>query len=137
MKKLRSLHLYLGCVFAPMLLFFALSGVWQTLGFGHSGVLAMLSTAHTDAPLKSGFTLSSLVLRVFIVVIAVGFICTTLLGILMALRQGGHRRTALCCLAVGILFPIVVMVISQCTGYHCLARECGQTASAVPVRYFV
>src|SRR5688572_28393334 len=32
MKKLRSLHLYLGCVFAPMLLFFAMSGIWQSLG---------------------------------------------------------------------------------------------------------
>jgi hypothetical protein len=46
MKKLRLLHLYLGCIFAPMLLFFAISGIWQTLGIGHSGLLAMLSTVH-------------------------------------------------------------------------------------------
>ena len=116
MKKLRSLHLYLGCVFAPMLLFFAISGVWQTLGLGHSGVLAMLSTAHTDASLKSGFTLSSFTLRVFIVIMAAGFIGTTVLGILMAVRQGGHRRTALCCLTIGVLFPIAVMVISRFAG---------------------
>lgn len=32
MKKLRSIHLYLGCIFAPLLLFFAVSGIWQVLG---------------------------------------------------------------------------------------------------------
>jgi len=32
MQKLRQIHLYLGCFFAPMILFFALSGVWQEFG---------------------------------------------------------------------------------------------------------
>ena len=30
MTRLRSLHLYLGCIFAPMLLLFAITGIWQT-----------------------------------------------------------------------------------------------------------
>jgi hypothetical protein len=34
MQKLRSVHLYLGCLFAPMLLFFAISGIWQTYILG-------------------------------------------------------------------------------------------------------
>jgi hypothetical protein len=113
MKKLRLLHLYLGCVFAPMLLFFAISGIWQTLGIGHSGVLAMLSTAHRVSRLKSGFTLSSGVLRGFVVVMALGFIVSTILGIIMALTQGTNRRKAFYCLAFGVLFPAAVMVISQ------------------------
>ena len=29
MKRLRQLHLYLGCVFAPVLIFFAVTGSWQ------------------------------------------------------------------------------------------------------------
>jgi hypothetical protein len=113
MKKLRLLHLYLGCVFAPMLLFFAVSGIWQTLGIGRSGVLAMLSTAHRVSRLKSGFTLSSGVLRWFTVLMAVGFIVSTILGIIMALTQGTNRRKAFYCLAFGVLFPTAVMVISQ------------------------
>jgi hypothetical protein len=115
MKKLRSLHLYLGCIFAPMLLFFAISGIWQTLGIGHSGWLAMLSTAHLGTRLKSGFSLSSTMLRWFIVLMALGFIVSTILGIIMALTQGMHRRTAFYCLGFGILFPLTVMVISVFT----------------------
>ena len=115
MKKFRSLHLYLGCVFAPMLLFFAISGIWQTLGIGHSGLLAMLSTAHMGMVLKSGFTLSSAILRWFIVLMAAGFIISTILGVVMALTQGTNRRTALYCLAFGVLFPLAVMVISVST----------------------
>lgn len=115
MRKLRSLHLYLGCIFAPMLLFFAVSGAWQTLGYGHSGLLAMLSTAHMGMRLKNGFTLSSTVLRWFIVLMAAGFVITTILGIVMALTQGTNRKTAFYCLAFGILFPLAVMVISAFT----------------------
>jgi len=115
MKQLRRLHLYLGCVFAPMLLFFAISGIWQTLGLGHSGALAMLSTAHLGTRLKSGFTLSSAVLRWFIVLMALGFIVSAILGIVMALTQGPNRKAAFYCLALGVVFPIVVMVVAVST----------------------
>src|SRR6478672_8450976 len=47
MQKLRSLHLYLGCLFAPLLLFFALSGIWQTLGW-NTPLLQKLSSLHTE-----------------------------------------------------------------------------------------
>ena len=115
MKQLRRLHLYLGCVFAPMLLFFAISGIWQTLGIGHSGALALLSTAHLGTRLKSGLTLSSTVLRWFIVVMALGFIVSAVLGIIMALTQGTNRKAAFYCLALGVLFPLAVMVIAVST----------------------
>jgi hypothetical protein len=112
MKKLRLLHLYLGCVFAPMLIFFAVSGIWQTLGIGHSGSLAMLSTAHVGRGLKNGVTLSSTALRLFIVLMAIGFVITTILGIVMALTQGSNRKTAFYCLTFGVLFPMIIMAIS-------------------------
>src|SRR5690242_15516039 len=98
MKKLRLLHLYLGCVFAPMLLFFTITGIWQTLGIRRAGVLGMLSTAHLSSQMKSGFTLSSPVLRGFIIAMALGFIVSTILGIVMALTQGTNRRKAFYCL---------------------------------------
>ena len=116
MKKLRSLHLYLGCIFAPMLLFFAISGIWQTLRIGfHSGLLTLLSTLHMGGGLKSGATLSSPIMRYYIVAMAGGFIVTTILGIVMALTQGGNRKTAFWCLAFGVVFPLAVIVISQLT----------------------
>jgi len=112
MKKLRILHVYLGCVFAPMLLFFAISGIWQTLGIGHSGLLAILSSAHLGSRLKNGFSLSSPPLRLFILLMGIGFIITTIIGIVMALTQGTHRKTAFYCLAFGVVFPLGVIVIS-------------------------
>ena len=95
-----------------MLLLFAISGIWQTLGFGHSGLAAMISTAHTGMELKNGFTLSSTVLRWFIVLMAAGFIITTILGIVMALTQGGNRKAAFYSLVLGVLFPAAVMTIT-------------------------
>src|SRR5689334_15816347 len=116
MKKLRSLHLYLGCVFAPLLLFFAASGIWQTYDPNysyHSKILGELSTIHRGGGMKSGVSFTSPVLRGFILLMAVGFIITTILGVIMALRQGGNRRTAVYCLIFGVLFPFAVIVISQ------------------------
>jgi hypothetical protein len=115
MKKLRLLHLYLGCIFAPLLLFFAASGIWQTYDPGyayHSKLLGLLSTIHKGGGFKSGATLSSQVLRGFIVLMALGFITTTILGIVMAMTQSANRRTAFWCLAFGVVFPLAVMVIS-------------------------
>lgn len=115
MQKLRSIHLYLGCLFAPMLLFFSVSGIWQTYApapaYQKSKVLAWLSTAHTAHALKTG-TLSSSLLRCLVIVMAVSFIVTTLLGIVMAVKFGKSRRAAMCCLTAGVVFPLAVMLIT-------------------------
>jgi len=67
MQKLRSMHLYLGCFFAPLLIFFALSGIWQTLSFHNwSRLLERLSTIHTSHGLKAGGCLSSPFLTLFL-----------------------------------------------------------------------
>ncbi len=101
-----------------MLLFFAISGVWQTYAiapaYQRSKVLAWLSTIHTSHPLKAG-TLSSPLLRVFVLVMAASFILSTLLGIVMALKFGKSRRAALYCLAAGIVLPLAVVVLSVWT----------------------
>src|SRR4051794_22211702 len=99
MQRLRSIHLYLGCVFAPLLLFFSVSGIWQTFGI-HSTVLSRLSTIHTSHQLKDGSALTSPLLRIFVLVMAVSFIITTLLGVVMAIKYGRSRRAAFWSLAL-------------------------------------
>ena len=98
-----------------MLLFFAVSGIWQTFapapGYQHSNVLAWLSTIHTAHSLKAG-TLSSSVLRGFVLVMAMSFIVTTILGIIMAMKFGKSRRASLYCLAAGLVFPLAVVLIT-------------------------
>lgn len=114
MQKLRSIHLYLGCMFAPMLLFFAASGIWQTYdpGFAfHSKMLGLLSTIHMGGGLKSGESLSSPFLRVFILAMSASFIISTILGVVMALKFGRSRRAAWVCLALGVLLPLTAVLI--------------------------
>jgi len=110
MQKLRLVHLYLGCLFAPLLLFFAISGIWQTLGL-HSLFLRKLSTIHTAARWKDGSELSSFSLRLFVIVMAVSFIVTTLLGIVMAFKFGRSRKAAFYCLALGVIIPSVLILL--------------------------
>jgi hypothetical protein len=110
MQKLRSIHLYLGCLFAPLLLFFAVSGIGQTLGLhNHSRLLERLSTIHTSHGLKAGGSLSSPFLMVFVLIMAVSFVATTILGIAMALKFGKSRRAAFCCLGAGVLIPVIII----------------------------
>jgi hypothetical protein len=106
MQKLRSLHLYLGCVFAPLLLFFAVSGLWQTLG-AESLFLQKLSSIHTGRRWKDGSELTSFPLKATVILMTLSFIATTLLGIVMALKFGRSRKAALYCLATGLLVPAI------------------------------
>lgn len=112
MQKLRSVHLYLGCIFAPLLLFFAISGSWQLLpAYQQVWALAWLSTIHTSHGLKIG-TLSSPLLRYFVFAMAGSFIGTTLLGVVMAVKYGRSRRAAFGCLDFGILLPLVLILLA-------------------------
>ena len=116
MQKLRSIHLYTGCVFAPLLLFFAVSGIGQTFGLhNRSHFLARLATIHTSHGLKAGGSLSSVFLMGFVVIMAVSFIMTTVLGIVMALKFGRSRRVAFYCLAAGVVIPLAIIVLTAWT----------------------
>jgi hypothetical protein len=110
MQKLRSIHLYLGCIFAPLLLFFAVSGIWQTLGI-RSQLFRLMSTIHTSHQLKSGGGLSSFTLKIFVLNMTASFIVMTILGMVMALKYGRSRRGIYCCLALGVIFPLMLMLI--------------------------
>jgi hypothetical protein len=110
MQKLRSIHLYLGCIFAPLLLFFALSGIWQTLGL-HSSFLEKVSSIHTERRWKDGSELGSFPLRVFVVIMAVSFVISIILGVIMAFKFGRSRRAALYCLGLGVAMPSVFVLL--------------------------
>lgn len=111
MTRLRSLHLYLGCIFAPMLLLFAITGIWQTLGIHGAKWMGVLSSIHMAHGMKSGPNLNSPPLKIFVVLMALAFIVTTILGIMMAVNYGRNRRTAYYCLGFGIAFPLLLILI--------------------------
>jgi hypothetical protein len=111
MTQLRTWHLYLGCIFAPMLLFFAITGIWQTLGIRWGNWMTVLSNIHTSHKMKSGTGLTSFPLVIFIVLMAIAFIITTLLGVVMAVKYEKNRRAAYYCLTLGIVVPLALIVI--------------------------
>lgn len=116
MNKLRSIHLYLGCIFAPLLLFFAISGIWQMFGF-HSNFLDHMSTVHTSRSLKDGSGWSSSWMQAFVFIMALSFIVTTVLGVVMAIKFGRSRKAAFVCLALGIIIP-AALIIFRLLGHH-------------------
>ncbi len=58
MKKVRQLHLYLGTLFAPLIIFFALTGILQTLelheGPGTPKWIEQIASVHKHQTLQSG-----------------------------------------------------------------------------------
>jgi hypothetical protein len=112
MKKLRQIHLYLGTFFAPMLLFFAVSGIWQVLRLNDKiPALKFLSAIHTGSMHKgSGFQPNSPFLEVFVVLMSLGLVVSLITGIVMAFRFG-QSKTAFVALATGILLPLVIIFV--------------------------
>jgi hypothetical protein len=123
-KTLRQLHLYLGCVFAPLIIYFALSGSWQVLGLNqvpkddqpptalHS-FFHELSKPHKSATLP-GLTPKadrSAAFAAVATLMGLGLIVTTLLGLVLALRSGRSATVALGCIGAGILLPIFLLWI--------------------------
>jgi hypothetical protein len=129
MRKLRSIHLYLGCIFAPLLLFFAISGVWQTLGF-QSEFLHKLSSIHTEQAWKDGSELGSFPLRVFVIVMAVSFMVTTILGVIMAFKFGRNRKAVIFGLALGVMIPAAFVLFRIVTPHHSRIIEGGAVERA-------
>ncbi len=114
MKFLRLLHLYSGCLFAPLLVFFAVSGIWQIFrwqwGPGPAASwFAQLSSIHTGRAFKdAAASLSSPWMMGLGVAMSVSLIVTIAVGIAMAIRFG-HRRTAIWCLFAGVAVPLALV----------------------------
>ena len=95
-----------------MLLFFAISGIWQMFNWNGSGTFQALSSIHTMKRLKSGGVfLSSLPMMYFVILMAISFIVTTILGVIMALKFSRSRRAAIACLIAGIAIPIALILL--------------------------
>jgi hypothetical protein len=120
MKSLRSLHLYLGCLFAPMLIFFAVTGSWQLFNWHESKKgktytappsLAALSFVHKDAHIPGTPGRQATPLRYFMLASAVGLVVTTVIGIVMAYRFSNRPLVASICLLAGIALPGLLLWI--------------------------
>ena len=120
MRKLRQIHLYLGCVFAPVLIFFAVTGSWQLLKL-HRGLkdgsysppraVVILSDIHQFQHIPPTSSESGTPLRYFMLAAAAGLVLTTILGIIMAFRFSRSKTPVILCLLAGIAIPVVILLI--------------------------
>lgn len=123
MKNIRQLHLYLGCVFAPLIIYFSLSGAWQIFRFNDvpkdapaslvQTVFHELSKPHTSSTLPglNPKTERSIAFNWIALSMGLGMVATTSLGIIIALRQGRSPKTALLCLGIGIALPLLLLFL--------------------------
>jgi hypothetical protein len=118
MKQIRQLHLYLGTLFAPLIIFFAFTGALQTFGFHeslkngsyHAPVwIVALAEIHKDQRIAHEGKSSS-ALKWFIAFMAVGLITTSILGVYMAFKFNRDPRVVCTLIALGIIIPFVALL---------------------------
>ena len=119
MKTLRQLHLYLGCIFAPVLIFFAVTGAWQLFSL-HRGnkdgsyvvprSVAVLSEVHMSQHLPGTSSKAAAPLRYFILAAAGGLVFSTTLGIIMAFRFTCSKLSVTLCLLGGVVLPLAILL---------------------------
>lgn len=122
MTKLRRLHLYLGCFFAPMLLFFVVTGWYQTVnpdrrkGASDSDtIISRLNRVHVEQYFPSesaeGYTIKPFTWLV--VAMSVALIATTVLGIVLAFRCSRNKWPVWISLVFGFVVPMAILWLSQ------------------------
>ena len=120
MRFLRKLHLYLGCLFAPMLIFLAITGTWQLFNYHKTRkdgsytappALVALSEVHLNAHVPPTPGRSPTPLRFFMVAAALGLVTTSVIGVVLAFRFSREPLIATLCLFAGVAVPGLILLI--------------------------
>jgi hypothetical protein len=124
-KSLRQIHLYLGCIFAPLILYFALSGAWQIFRLNDveknetakptliNSILHGLSNPHTHSTLPglNPKTDQSVAFNWIAFFMSLGIVVTTFIGLILAFRMNRSKTLVVLCLVLGIFIPVVLLYL--------------------------
>ena len=122
-KIMRSIHLYLGVFFAPLLAFFLISGCWQTFDlheasksgdYAPPAIIKSLSQVHKNQRWVDSKMVPppSISFQYLVVLMSTGILITTILGIIMAFKYArGWIVWGL--LLMGILIPCFLLWIAR------------------------
>ena len=122
MKLLRRLHLYLGCFFTPLLLFFVATGWYQTFHINRNKRpgeaetwISRLTSIHKDQlyPAESASVYSTTLFQSLVVIMSVALIASVALGLVLALRTLRSAWVVWAALALGILVPVLCLWLGQ------------------------
>jgi hypothetical protein len=121
---MRNIHLYLGVFFAPLLMFFLISGCWQTFGlhvesqdgsYKPPAIIKSLSQVHkndrwVDRQKKSD---TSVPFQYLVFLMVIGLLATVILGIVMAFKYTKPWMVWVC-LSTGTILPGLLLWLA----YH-------------------
>ena len=122
MKKLRILHLYLGCFFSPLLLLYVGTGWYQTFNVNRNkgpgeqlDWIGRLRSVHVDQilPKEGVASYSTSMFRYLVAIMSLALIVTVVLGIVLAFRSSRGRWPVFLCLVFGVLVPVVLLLLGQ------------------------
>ncbi len=122
-KAMRNVHLYLGCFFAPLLMLFLVTGCWQTFDAHHAAkdgsykppaIIKSLSGVHMDQRWADNNVRPepSSIFRYLIVLMALGLLVTTVLGIMMAFKYT-RPWMVWACLSTGVFIPFFLLWMAR------------------------
>lgn len=133
-RRLRQFHHYLGIFFAPAILLFAVSGALQTFRLnevkGAPAWMGWIATVHKDQetpqprpprppeerprtprPAPAAPKHDPIALKVFVAIMSIGLIASTVLGVAIALSIRSMRRVSLVMLVLGTLLPLALLLV--------------------------
>ena len=122
MKALRRLHLYLGVFFAPILLFFVVTGWYQTVSVNRQKAVgeaedwvSKLTSVHVDQvyPSETAESYSTGAFQFFVVLMSIALIATVLLGVILAFKSLRVRWPVWACLGLGFVVPVLLLWLGQ------------------------
>jgi len=125
MKTIRQIHMYVGCAFAPLLVFFIATGLLQTFdlhearkdgSYSPPAWAAAAASVHMHQrlpPTDRRNAPSRIPMRALVAVTCVGLLTTVSLGVVLAWRMLHYRRGVLAAIALGTLIPLGVVFLQQ------------------------
>ncbi len=120
--KLRRLHLHLGVFFTPLLLFFVLTGWYQTVAVDRrkgtqdsDDWISRLTRVHVEQyfPSKAAEGYSTRWFSALVVAMSVAATATVAIGVYLAFRSIRSPWMVCLSLALGFLLPAVILRLSQ------------------------
>ncbi|PAW75783.1 MAG: hypothetical protein B9S33_21430 [Pedosphaera sp. Tous-C6FEB] len=124
MKFIRRAHLFLGCFFTPLLLFYILTGWYQTVNpnrLKHPSeaetLLQKFRVVHSDLiyPAEQEFEKPSSpkLFKAFVVVMAIAATLTIAFGLVLSFKMFKPVWPVWLCLALGIALPMLMLWLGQ------------------------
>jgi p-aminobenzoyl-glutamate transporter AbgT len=118
----RKAHLYLGVFFTPILVFFVVSGWYQTMNPDRrktpqdaEAVFDRMRFVHAESllPSEKATGYSTKAFRWFVATASLALLLTTGLGLYLAIRHSRRQWPVVLCLVLGVALPLVILWLGQ------------------------